>query len=84
MVTIYTRRLCGYCVAAKRLLDGKGIAFKEIDATFAADRRREMMERSGRSTFPQIFVGDAHVGGCDELYLLERDGDLDDLLATVA
>ena len=84
MVTIYTRRLCGYCIAAKRLLEGKGIAFEEIDATFVADRRREMMERSGRSTFPQIFVGDAHVGGCDELYLLERDGDLDDLLATVA
>ncbi len=83
-VTIYTRQLCGYCVAAKRLLESKGIAFQEVDATFQPDRRREMMERSGRSTFPQIFVGDDHVGGCEELHVLESNGRLDELLTAAA
>lgn len=81
-VTIYTRALCGYCTAAKRLLDSKGVAYDERDATFSPDLRQEMMARAhGRSTFPQIFIGDTHVGGCDDLHALERAGRLDALLA---
>ncbi len=81
-VTIYTRALCGYCSAAKRLLDSKGVAYDERDATFSPDLRQEMMARAnGRSTFPQIFIGDTHVGGCDDLHALERAGKLDPLLA---
>lgn len=80
-VTIYTRQFCGYCSAAKRLLKDKGAAYDEIDATFAPDKRREMVERSGRGTFPQIFIGGRHVGGCDDLYALDSRGDLDSLLA---
>ncbi|MDQ0317050.1 glutaredoxin 3 [Amorphus orientalis] len=84
-VTIYTRQLCGFCVAAKRLLDQKGVSYEEIDATFDNDRRTEMMERSnGGRTFPQIFIGDVHVGGCDELYALDRKGGLDPLLSGAA
>lgn len=79
-VTVYSRQLCGYSSAAMRLLERKGIAFEERDATFNPDLRQEMMQRSGRSTFPQIFVGDTHVGGCDDLMALERDGKLDPLL----
>lgn len=82
-VTIYTRMMCGYCTAAKRLLDAKGVAYTERDASFAPELRREMIQRAnGRSTFPQIFVGDHHVGGCDELHALERQGRLDALLAS--
>lgn len=82
-VTIYTRMMCGYCSAAKRLLDAKGVAYTEHDASFAPELRQEMIQRAnGRSTFPQIFVGDHHVGGCDELHALEREGRLDALLAS--
>ena len=80
-VTIYTRQLCGYCVAAKRLLDGKGVDYEEVDATFSPERRQEMAQRGGGATFPQIFVGETHVGGCDDLHMLERNGNLDGLLA---
>ena len=81
-VTIYTRQMCGYCSAAKRLLDKKGVAYVEHDASFSPELRREMMQRApGRSTFPQIFIGETHVGGCDDLYALEEDGRLDPLLA---
>ena len=80
-VTIYTRQFCGYCSAAKRLLQQKGIAFRELDATGAPDRRREMIERSGRFTFPQIFIDERHVGGCDDLFALEARGELDQLFA---
>lgn len=81
-VTIYTRSMCGYCSAAKRLLDGKGIAYTEHDASFSPELRREMIARAnGRSTFPQIFIGDVHVGGCDDLYALDAGGRLDSLLA---
>lgn len=84
-VTIYTRMGCGYCVAAKRLLDRKGIAYTEHDASFSPDLRSEMIARAnGRSTFPQIFVGDVHVGGSDDLHALEAGGKLDGLLATGA
>jgi glutaredoxin 3 len=80
-VTIYTRQFCGYCTAAKRLLRERGISFVEIDATGSPEKRNEMIERSGRFTFPQIFVGSHHVGGCDDLYALTARGDLDRLLA---
>ncbi|WP_181704484.1 glutaredoxin 3 [Chthonobacter rhizosphaerae] len=80
-VIIYTRDLCGYCAAAKALLDRKGVAYTEINATGDPTRRQEMMTRSGRATFPQIFIGDTHVGGCDDLHALERAGRLDALLA---
>ncbi|RJG43901.1 MULTISPECIES: glutaredoxin 3 [unclassified Mesorhizobium] len=82
-VTIYTRAMCGFCVAAKRLLDKKGVAYKEHDASFSPELRQEMIARAnGGSTFPQIFVGDVHVGGCDDLHELDARGQLDGLLAT--
>lgn len=81
-VTIYTRDFCGYCTAAKRLLSEKGVDFVEHDASFSPDLRKEMIQRAkGRSTFPQIFIGERHVGGCDDLYELDRTGKLDPLLA---
>lgn len=81
-VEIYTSPLCGFCHAAKRLLTEKGISFSEIDVLANPKRKAEMVERaSGGRTVPQIFVGDTHVGGCDELYALERAGKLDPLLA---
>ena len=84
-VTIYTRALCGYCAAARRLLESKGVAFTEHDATYSPELRQEMIARAnGRSTFPQIFIGETHVGGCDDLHALEREGRLDALLAGAA
>lgn len=81
-VTIYTRDFCGYCSAAKRLLTEKGVAFTEHDATYSPELRQEMIQRAnGRSTFPQIFIGATHVGGCDDLYALNDAGRLDALLA---
>jgi glutaredoxin 3 len=79
-VTIYTRQLCGYCSAAKSLLAQKGVAFTEHDATFNPDLRAEMVQKSGRSTFPQIFIGGKHVGGFDDMNALHRAGSLDALL----
>jgi glutaredoxin 3 len=77
--------MCGYCSAAKRLLDRKGVAYTEHDASFSPELRREMIERAnGGSTFPQIFVGDVHVGGSDDLHALDAQGRLDGLLATGA
>jgi glutaredoxin 3 len=80
-VVIYTRQFCGYCSAAKKLLDTKGVTYEEHDATYAPDVRQEMIKRAGRNTFPQIFINDRHVGGCDDLHALERAGELDALLA---
>lgn len=81
-VEIYTSPLCGFCHAAKRLLTQKGIAFSEIDVFQNPSRKPEMIQRAnGGRTVPQIFVGETHVGGCDELYALERAGKLDALLA---
>ena len=81
-VTIYTRQLCGYCARAKQLLAAKGVTYDEKDASYAPELRKEMIQRSnGGSTFPQIFIGALHVGGCDDLYALERSGKLDPLLA---
>lgn len=79
-VTIYTTPFCGYCLAAKRLLEAKGMAFEEIDAS-APERRAEMVQRAmGRRTVPQIFVGDIHLGGFSDIAALEREGRLDRLL----
>jgi glutaredoxin 3 len=78
-VTIYTRPYCGYCTRALRLLEQKGVDFTEIEAT-DPERRREMIERSGRMTYPQIFIGDRHIGGSDDMMELERSGKLDTLL----
>lgn len=80
-VVVYTRAYCGYCSRVMDLLRRKGAAVTEIDATGDPDRRQEMIQRSGRFTFPQIFVGDTHVGGCDDLHALERAGGLDPLLS---
>lgn len=83
-VTIYTKPYCPYCVRAVDLLNKKGVDFTEIEAAFDPDKRQEMMQRSGRATFPQIFVGDTHIGGCDDMMALERAGKLDPLLAQAA
>jgi glutaredoxin 3 len=84
-IVIYTRMMCGYCAAAKRLLDKKGVSYVEHDASFAPELRQEMIARSGgRSTFPQIFIGDIHVGGSDDLHALDARGGLDPLLADAA
>jgi glutaredoxin 3 len=81
-VVIYTRDFCYYSDAARELLTRKGVAFKDINATGNRELRQEMIERAnGGSTFPQIFIGETHVGGCDDLYALEEDGKLDALLA---
>ena len=80
-VEIYTTMLCGFCYAAKRLLKNKGVAYTEIDIMLKPGVRREMIERAqGKSTVPQIFIDDVHVGGCDELYMLEQNKRLDPLL----
>jgi glutaredoxin 3 len=80
-VTIYTRDGCGYCDRARGLLTRKKVSFTEINAGYSPDLKREMVEKSGRSTFPQIFIGGIHVGGCDDIHELEREGRLDGLLA---
>ena len=81
-VVIYTRPFCGFCARAISLLSEKGVPFTEIEAGMDPDKRREMVERSGgRNTFPQIFVGGAHIGGCDDMLALERAGKLDPLLS---
>jgi len=81
-VEIYTSPLCGFCHAAKRLLTEKGVEFSEVDVLAQPERKAEMIARAnGGRTVPQIFIGDVHVGGCDDLYALERAGKLDPLLA---
>jgi glutaredoxin 3 len=83
-IDIYTIRFCPYCHEAKELLAQKGAGFHEIDATGKQDIRQQMIERAnGQSTFPQIFIGSTHVGGCDDLYALDQAGGLDPLLAEV-
>ena len=82
-VTIYTKVMCPYCVRAMSLLNKKGAEIEEIPAAFDKAKKQEMIERSGGArTFPQIFIGGAHVGGCDDLYDLESTGKLDPLLAS--
>jgi glutaredoxin 3 len=81
-IEIYTSPLCGYCHSAKTLLNEKGLTFVEFDISSNADLSKEMLGRaSGRHTVPQIFIGDIHVGGCDELMSMDRSGKLDRLLA---
>ena len=81
-VEIYTSPLCGFCHMAKRLLDSKGVNYSEVDVLSNPDRKPEMIQRAGGSrTVPQIFIGDRHVGGNDDLQALERAGKLDALLA---
>jgi glutaredoxin 3 len=81
---IYTTIACGYCVRAKRFLKEKQVPFKEVDVSYDAEGRHAMMEKAGgRMTVPQIFVGDTHIGGWEELYDLERSGKLDPLLSAV-
>ncbi len=80
-VEIYSTPICGYCHAAKKLLTSKGVTFHEIDVMREPARRSEMMDRAhGRHTVPQIFIGETHVGGYDDLAALEREGKLDPLL----
>jgi glutaredoxin 3 len=80
-VTIYTRPFCGFCARALKVLGEKGADFTEVEAGMDPAKRNEMISRSGRSTFPQIFIGDQHIGGCDEMLALDRAGKLDVLLA---
>jgi glutaredoxin 3 len=81
-ITIYTKPFCPYCSRALSLLAAKGAQVAEVEAAFDPALRKEMLERSnGRSTYPQIFIGDKHVGGCDELMALDRAGQLDPLLS---
>ncbi|MBS0296321.1 MAG: glutaredoxin 3 [Proteobacteria bacterium] len=80
-VLIYTKPFCPYCERALALLERKGVEVEEIVASMDAEKRREMQERSGRMTYPQIFIGEQHVGGCDELVALDREGKLDPMLA---
>jgi glutaredoxin 3 len=80
-VVIYTRPFCGYCARALGLLAEKNVDFEEIEAGMDPKLRQEMIDRSGRSTFPQIFIDGKHIGGCDEMLALERKGDLDAMLA---
>lgn len=81
-VVVYATLLCPYCHRAKALLRKKGVTFTEVDVGMDAEKRAEMTKRAhGRYTVPQIFVGDTHVGGCDELYALDDAGKLDSLLS---
>jgi len=81
-IEIYSSPICGFCYRAKSLLAQKGASFSEIDVLMDSGRKKEMMSRAGgRHTVPQIFINDIHVGGCDELYALDRNGDLDRLLS---
>ena len=82
-VEIYTSALCGFCYRAKHLLQGKGVAFTEIDVTFSPGKRARMAERAGSRNVPQVWIGDLHVGGSEDLDRLEAEGRLDALLEKV-
>ena len=82
-IEIYTTQICGFCMAAKRLLKSKGASFAEIDVARDPEKRQEMMSRAnGGYTVPQIFIDGTHIGGCDDLYALDRAGKLDPMLAS--
>jgi glutaredoxin 3 len=83
-VVVYTTMSCPYCVQAKRLLDRKGVPYREIDVSRDAEKRAEMMQASGRRTVPQIFIAEQSIGGFDELYELEQSGQLDTMLSGAA
>jgi glutaredoxin 3 len=81
-VLMYSTAVCPFCVRAEQLLTRKGITdIEKVRVDLQPERRDEMMQRTGRRTVPQIYIGETHVGGCDELYELERQGKLDSLLA---
>ncbi|MFN3354180.1 MAG: glutaredoxin 3 [Brevundimonas sp.] len=80
-VVMYTKPGCPYCLRAGMLLKSKGVDYREIVASNDPEKRAEMMKRSGRNTFPQIFIDGQHVGGCDDLVALDNRGGLDPLLA---
>lgn len=80
-ITLYTTRFCPYCIRARALLDEKQVPYTDIAVDENPALRHEMMERSGRQTVPQIWIGDRHIGGFDDLWLLEQQGQLDELLA---
>jgi glutaredoxin 3 len=80
-VLVYSSDWCPFCIRAKALLNKKGVAFTEIKVDGKRDVRAEMARRAGRTSVPQIWIGETHVGGCDELHALERRGELDPLLA---
>jgi glutaredoxin 3 len=80
-IVVYTLRGCPFCVRAMSLFDAKQVQYREVDVTSDWDERRKISDRSGHRTFPQIFIGDAFIGGCEELYTLERAGKLDPMLA---
>lgn len=80
-VLVYSTRICPYCMMAKRLLQSKGVAYDEVLVDLDPARRDEMMQKTGRRTVPQIFIGSTHVGGYDDLAALDRAGKLDPLLA---
>jgi glutaredoxin 3 len=81
-VVIYTKPLCPYCARAMSLLAKKGVKYEEIEAAWDPDKKKEMLSKSnGKSTYPQIFIGETHVGGSDELAALDQRGELDKLLA---
>jgi glutaredoxin 3 len=79
-VLMYTTSWCPYCARARELLNSKGVAFQEIDIESQPNEREEMVRRSGRATVPQIFIGERHIGGSDELHELDAAGGLDPLL----
>jgi glutaredoxin 3 len=79
-VRIYTTQTCPYCTRAKRLLQKKNVHYEEIDVSWDDDARMALMERTGRRTVPQIFIGERHVGGSDDLQALDERGELDALL----
>ncbi len=79
-IIVYSKEVCPYCVKAKNLLNRKGAAFKEIKITDDATKDEMIKKSGGRMTVPQIFIGDFHVGGCDDLYALDAAGKLDELL----
>jgi glutaredoxin 3 len=81
-VVMYSTAVCPYCVRAEQLLTRKGVTdIEKVRVDLQPERREEMMQKTGRRTVPQIYIGETHVGGCDELYELERQGKLDSLLA---
>lgn len=81
-VEIYTKSTCGYCYRAMQLLEAKGVAFRQVSLDFGGPERQRMIDRSGgRTTVPQIFIDGRHIGGCDDLMALERNGKLDQLIA---
>ncbi|PTQ89330.1 glutaredoxin 3 [Agitococcus lubricus] len=80
-IVIYTTPICPYCVRAKHLFQRKGVNYEEIDVSRDQNLRQQLIERTRQRTVPQIFINEQHIGGCDDLYALERQGALDPLLA---